>query len=110
MDLSRSQKEIDMRSQIASQSDQVAGLGKGVCEGGFDPHPALKLFPYLAFVPGHPVHGNEVHTEDGKVSVETIGVVAAMVSDDRSLADMYGTTPEHVRQALSYLSHVLMMV
>ncbi len=86
----------------------VTGLGTGTCEGGFDPHPALKLFPYLVYVPGHPVHGDQVHTEDGAVSVETVGLESSVISDTQALAAKFGTTPEHIRQLLSYLSHVLM--
>lgn len=85
----------------------VAGIGKGGCEGGFDPHPALRLFPYLSYVPGHPVHGNQVQTEDGRVSVTELGIASSLITDNQALADKYGTTIEHVRQALSYMSHVL---
>ena len=89
-------------------SCEVLGVGTAFCEGGYDPHPALKLFPFLVYVPGHPVHGDRVHTEDGRVSVEEIGMSASLITDNEALATKLGTTPEHVRQALSYLSHVLM--
>lgn len=89
-------------------SCEVLGVGTASCEGGYDPDSALKLFPYLVYVPGHPVHGDRVHTEDGKASVEEIGMGACLYPDNESLAAKLGTTPEHVRQALSYLAHVLM--
>jgi len=85
----------------------VSGIGAGSCEGGFDPHPSLKLFPYLAYSPWGPDNVLQVHTEDRKVSVETIGIDAAMLMNNEALASKHGTTVEHVRQAISYLSHIL---
>jgi len=85
----------------------VTGVGYGYCEGGYDPNPVLKLFPYLVYVPNHPVHGDQVHTEDGLVTVETLGIESSVITDLDALASKFGTTPEHARQALSYLSHVL---
>jgi hypothetical protein len=69
-------------------------IGFATCTGGDDPDPPIHDYPLLVWV------GGEVRTEDGAASVDEIAV--AGTSDIRALADRFGTTPEHVMQALDY--------
>jgi hypothetical protein len=76
--------------------------GEGSCVGGKHPDPPLDKFPRLAWTVSHPRHGSKVFTEDQAAAVEDIALAACETPDYEALAARFGTTPEHVRQAIDY--------
>lgn len=72
------------------------------CEGGIGPPIPIHHYPLLAWMPAHHVHGPSVFTEDQKVSVADIARAVPESPSFAALADRFGTTVEHVRQALDY--------
>jgi hypothetical protein len=77
--------------------------GKGHCHGGKTPHPPLHDYPLLAWTHhGHEKHGDGVFTEDGKASVEEIAMALPEMPSLEALAAKFGTTEEHVSQAVNY--------
>jgi hypothetical protein len=77
--------------------------GEGFCIGGKHPDPPLDAFPLLAWSQDHPVFGRmTVHTEDGKASVEQIALALCELPDVAALADRFGTSSDHVDQAIAY--------
>lgn len=77
-------------------------IGSGDCVGGKHPDPPLDDFPLLAWMPNHPVHGGEIITEDGKVTVHQIALALAQTPHVGAIAKRFGTTEEHVTQAVGY--------
>jgi hypothetical protein len=77
-------------------------VGEGSCVGGTHPDPPLDFWPKLAWQPKHPVHGAKVITEDGRASVEEIATAACETPSYDALADRFGTTPDHIAQAVDY--------
>jgi hypothetical protein len=76
--------------------------GTGTCVGGQKSDiPHLK-FPFLVWGGNHPRYGSKAFTEDGAASVEDIALAACETPDYVVLASRFGTTPEHVRQAVDY--------
>ncbi len=71
-------------------------VGTAVCEGGSHPSPPINDFPLLIW------NGVEVWTEDGKATVEQLAWALPEMPCIKSLASRYGTTQEHVFQALAY--------
>lgn len=69
-------------------------IGFASCTGGQHPDPPIHDYPLLAWA------GGEVRTEDGAASVTELA--SAGTSDIRELSGRFGTTPEHVMQALHY--------
>lgn len=69
-------------------------VGFATCEGGQHPDPPIHDYPLLVWVE------DEVSTEDGAASVAELA--SAGTSDIRELSGRFGTTPEHVTQALAY--------
>ena len=82
--------------------DTVRVTGEGSCVGGRHPDPPLDGYPRLAWMVSHPVHGSRVFTEDGKASVEQIGLAVAETPNLDALAARFGTTADHVAQAIDY--------
>lgn len=76
--------------------------GKAECVGGKHPDPPLDKYPLLAWMVNHPEHGSKVFTEDGRASVERIALDAATIHSYQAIADKYGTSPDHVAQAIDY--------
>ena len=77
--------------------------GKGHCKGGVNPHPPFHDYPLLAWTHhGHPVHGDDVFTEDQKASVHDIALACAETQDYETVAAKFGTTSKHVSQAVKY--------
>jgi len=77
--------------------------GKGSCHGGHHPHPPFHDYPLLAWShTGHPEHGHSVFTEDQKASVEEIAIAVPQLPNFADLAAKFGTTEEHVSQAVAY--------
>ncbi len=76
--------------------------GTGSCVGGKHPDPPLDGFPKLAWMVSHPVHGSKVFTEDQKASVEDIAIAACETPDYEALASRFGTSAEHISQAVAY--------
>lgn len=75
----------------------------GTCEGGHHPDPPIDAYPLLAWSALHPAHGSMVvHTEDGKASVHDIAVAACEIHSVEALAAKFGTTEQHVDQAIRY--------
>ena len=46
--------------------------------------------------------GNKVHTEDGAASVEDVALALIETPDFAALAARFGTSEEHVAQAIAY--------
>jgi hypothetical protein len=77
--------------------------GKGHCKGGVNPHPPFHDYPLLAWTHlGHPQHGDNVFTEDQKASVHDIALAVAETPNHEAVAAKFGTTVEHVNQAVAY--------
>ena len=76
--------------------------GEAGCLGGKHPDPPLDAWPLLVWSPRHEAHGDLVFTEDGKASVEAVALAVAETPDYDALASRFGTTAEHVRQAVDY--------
>ncbi len=77
-------------------------VGTGSCVGGKYPDPPIDGFHLLVFDPFLTKHPGKVSLEDGSASVEDVAVALAVLPDLESLAARFGTTPEHVRQAIDY--------
>jgi hypothetical protein len=60
------------------------------------PDPPIDAHPLLVWT------GGEVKTEDGKATAEDIGLAAMEMPDLDTLAKQFGTTPDHVSQAIDY--------
>jgi hypothetical protein len=60
----------------------------------------LDGYPLLVYAPVQ--HGPGIRTEDNGTPVADIAVRASEVSDLAVLAAQFGTSAEHVRQAISY--------
>ncbi len=77
--------------------------GKGHCHGGVNPHPPFHDYSLLAWTHnGHEVHDDHVFTEDQKASVHDIAHAVAKNPNYEAVAALFGTTVEHVRQAVDY--------
>lgn len=77
--------------------------GRGTCDGGVNPGPPLHDFPLLAWKhDGHHQHVRSVFTEDQKASVPEIATALAGNQSVEALAARFGTTPDHVTQAIQY--------
>lgn len=90
---------------MASADIHAFGLsvtGEASCVGGKHPDPPLDKYPLLAWSVSHPEHGAKVFTEDGKASVESIAVEAAVSPSFQVVADKFSTTLDHVAQAVDY--------
>ena len=77
-------------------------VGTGSCVGGKHPDPPIDKYPLLAWMVKHPRHESKVFTEDQAASVEDIAVAACETPNLDVLAARFGTTAEHVRQAVDY--------
>ncbi len=77
-------------------------VGTGSCVGGRHPEPPIDKHPLLCWAVSHPKHGSKVFTEDGAASVEEIAVAACETPDYAALAARFGTTADHVAQAVDY--------
>lgn len=81
----------------------VKVTGSGTCSGGAHHHPPFHDYPLLAWChAGHEVHGLGVFTEDQKASVEAIAVAVAANPNYEAVAAQFGTTSDHVSQAVDY--------
>ena len=96
----------DNKSFITGQTIELSNIklsGKGTCDGGANPRPPLHDYPLLGWChTGHPKHGTCVFTEDQKASVEEIASVAAETPNLQAIANRFGTTRDHVAQAIQY--------
>ncbi len=89
----------------------LKATGKGTCHGGAHPHPPFHDYPLLAWMhEGHQRHGKLVFTEDQKASVEEVALAFAAKPDLASVAAQFGTTQEHVRQAVAYAAKASFLV
>ena len=83
--------------------DKLKVVGQAACVGGRSPSPGLHGYPLLAWMhAGHPAHGTDVFTEDGKASVGAIARALAESPSFDALAARFGTSRDHVVQALDY--------
>lgn len=89
-----------MAADIELSTLKIAG--EASCVGGKHPDPPLDSYPLLTWSPRHERHGAKVCTEDGKASVEAIALAAVETQDYDRLASLFGTTPDHVAQAVDY--------
>jgi hypothetical protein len=81
----------------------VTAKGKGSCHGGVHPHPPFHDYHLLAWMhAGHDRHGMQVFLEDQTASVEEIATEFAAGQVVAAVAAKFGTSDEHVRQALAY--------
>lgn len=60
----------------------------------------LDGYPRLVYAPAQ--HGREVRTEDHGVKVSDIVVAFAATPDPETVAAAFGTSPEHVAEAVRY--------
>lgn len=81
---------------------QYSIVGTATCVGGKHPDPPLDGFPKLVWMVSHPVHGSRVFTEDQAASVEQIALAACETPSFDAIAARFGTTHEHVSQAIAY--------
>jgi uncharacterized protein (DUF433 family) len=77
-------------------------VGTASCVGGKHPDPPIDKHPLLCWGVSHPVHGSKVFTNDQRASVEDIAIAACETPNLDTLAAKFGTTAEHVRQAIDY--------
>ena len=77
-------------------------IGSASCLGGKHPDPPLHGMPLLGWQVWHEKHGNQVFTEDGAASVQDIAIAACETPNYEALASRFGTTPDHVSQAVEY--------
>lgn len=80
----------------------IITVSNASCQGGVHPEPPLHYFPLLAWAPGHERHGDSVFTEDQKASVDDIALEMARNPNIAAVAARFGTTVEHVVQAMAY--------
>lgn len=73
-------------------------VGFASCVGGENPDPPIHDYPLLVWV------GGEVRTEDGRASVAEVVRATAGGASIEAVASRFGTTPDHVRQAVDYES------
>jgi uncharacterized protein (DUF433 family) len=91
-----------------ADDQQLKGVkfaGRAASTGGHRPRVPLDHVSYslLAWTHhGHPKHGHDVFTEDGKASVTAIAQAAAESPSIDALAAKFGTSRAHVIQALDY--------
>jgi uncharacterized protein (DUF433 family) len=76
--------------------------GIGTSTGGRHPEPPLHGWPLLVWQPGHDRHGDKVFTEDGRATVNDIVKAFRESQDSEAVARRFGTTTEHVLQAVAY--------
>jgi hypothetical protein len=79
----------------------IVAKGTGTSEGGFRPDPPMDEFPLLVWVSG------EARLEDGRASVEEVAVAAATNPHLDAVAAQFGTTTDHVAQAVAYAGKTL---
>lgn len=89
-----------MAGNVATEKLKIAGVAHA--ENGTQPDPPIVDFPLLAWAPSQ--WGNEVYTEDGKASIDQIVESILKLLDFEAVADRYGTTADHVEQAVAYAS------
>ncbi len=77
-------------------------IGTGSCVGGKHPDPPIDKHPLLAWMVQHPRHGSKVFTEDQAATVEDIALAACETSNYDVLAARFGTSGEHIHQAIDY--------
>ncbi len=80
--------------------------GKGECSGGVHVVPPIDEFPLLAWRGDDAKFDDKVFTSDYAVSVDEIMAALVETSDIRVLASRFGTTKEHVAQAVAYMAKV----
>ncbi len=77
-------------------------VGTASCLGGKHPDPPIDKHPLLCWMVSHPRHGSKVFTEDQAAAVEDIALDVPLHPTFKALAAKFGTTEEHVRQAIDY--------
>ena len=87
--------------------DKLKVVGEASCVAGRYPDPPIDLYTHLAWTAAHPRHGSKVFTEDQAASVLEIAIAAAHPvpgarPDHDQLAARFGTTGEHIHQAIAY--------
>jgi hypothetical protein len=70
-------------------------IGFGACVGGSRPDPPIDAYPLLVW------DGSEVKTEDGRATVRDLAMAATGASLS-VVANRFGTTIDHVLQAVAY--------
>jgi hypothetical protein len=75
-------------------------VGRAFSDGGFMPDPPLDGFPRLAYSLSQ--WGDEVYTEDGKVSVRDAAAAFRETFDRAAVAARFGTTVAHISEAVVY--------
>lgn len=79
-----------------------ACTGKAGCVGGIHEVPPIDSFPLLAWRGNHPKFGDKVFLCDQTASADEIALALAETPDISVLASRFGTTDEHVSQAIAY--------
>jgi hypothetical protein len=77
--------------------------GEAFCIGGRHPEPPLDKYPLLAWLYDHPKFGRmTVFLEDHKASVEQVALALVELHDFDAVAKKFGTSLDHVEQAVKY--------
>ena len=80
--------------------------GKGYCIGGERPPLPMERWPLLSWGVTHPVFGDAVFLCDQSTTVEQVAMEAASTPDYAVIATRFGTTADHVAQAIDYAAMV----
>ncbi len=78
--------------------------GKGECSGGVHAVPPIDEFPLLAWRGDDAKFGDSVFTSDYAASADEIMAELAKNGDIAVIADRFGTTQEHVVQAIAFMA------
>jgi len=90
-------------ADAAVQFQDLKVKGEGVCIGGHHPDPPLDAYPLLCWSEDHPRFGRmTIHLEDNRASVEQVALALATTPSVEALTATFGTSPEHIRQAIDY--------
>lgn len=87
-----------MAGEVATERLKITGAAHA--EPGSQPVPPIIDFPLLVWSPLQ--WGEDVYTEDGKASVAQIVQAMLKLLDFDAVAARFGTTTDHVEQALDY--------
>lgn len=73
-------------------------IGAATCTGGEYPDPPIDAYPLLVWVDG------VICTEDKQVNVDDIAHSMAELFSTEAVAERFNTTPDHVIQAINYIT------
>jgi hypothetical protein len=90
---------------------KLIAAGVGECVGGKHPDPPLDDYPLLVWTGDHAKFGKMVVIlEDQKASVEQVALEYCAAPNLDAIATKFGTTGEHVMQAVDYAAKAVSLV